>query len=574
MMTFGSFTRRFVKPLALWYIGGFVILAGVNLITLEIPQLAKEVVNDLIAHPDGAAAPAAHIVNTTYAIIGLGFLLIISRTLSRVVIFWPGRKLETGLKAHLFEKVIRAPQAFFLQHGLGDLISRMSNDVGQIRAFFAFGLLQILNVVFLLVFTITKMASMHATLTVLTLVPLLSMLVISRIAMPKMHRLSRENQEALGALTSKVTEAFVNVHVVQANAAEDAFTARSEPENERVYRTNVQLIVIRTVIFPLMTCLSGLSQLAVLFYGGHEAIAGRLTVGDILAFNVYIGMLSFPLTAIGIILPLYQRAKTGLERIGVIDEAKEEGASSTCTSTPTSTSPALLDVRGLTYAHPGASDAAVAGISFSVAPGKKLGLFGRVGSGKSTLLGLIARLADPPPGTIHLDGKDVLALDPRVLRQEVGYALQQAHLFSDTISANLSLGAEPAPSQTDLESAARAAQILPEIEAFKDGWNTQIGEKGLRLSGGQKQRLALARLFLRRQRLILLDDVLSAVDHATERRLIDHINGLGCAMIIASHRGSALKRCDEILIMERGRVVDRGTFEDLAARHPALAVDA
>lgn len=574
MMTFGSFSRRFAKPLALWYIGGFVILAGVNLITLEIPQLAKEVVNDLIAHPDGSAAPAAHIVGTTYAIIGLGFLLIISRTLSRVVIFWPGRKLETGLKAHLFDKVIRAPQSFFLQHGLGDLISRLSNDVGQIRAFFAFGLLQILNVIFLLVFTITKMASMHATLTVLTLVPLLSMLVISRIAMPKMHRLSRENQEALGALTSKVTEAFVNVHVVQANAAEDAFTARSAPENERVYRTNVQLIVIRTVIFPLMTCLSGLSQLAVLFYGGHEAIAGRLTVGDILAFNVYIGMLTFPLTAIGIILPLYQRAKTGLERIGVIDEAAAEGARTSASTTDDTSTNTLLNVRGLTYTHPGASDAAVSGVSFSVAPGKKLGLFGRVGSGKSTLLGLIARLADPPPGTIHLDGKDVLALDPRFLRHEVGYALQQAHLFSDTISANLALGAEPAPTQGDLEAAARAAQILPEIEAFKDGWNTQIGEKGLRLSGGQKQRLALARLFLRRQKLILLDDVLSAVDHSTERRLIDHINSLGCAMIIASHRGSALKRCDEILIMERGTIVDRGRFDELVARHPALAVDA
>jgi ATP-binding cassette subfamily B protein len=195
-------------------------------------------------------------------------------------------------------------------------------------------------------------------------------------------------------------------------------------------------------------------------------------------------------------------------------------------------------------------------------------------AGKSTLFNLITRLLDPAPGQIFLGGKDVLTLDPRAIRLQVGYALQQVHLFSASIRENLAFGISPEPPPEALRRAAAGAQVLTEIESFDHGWDTEIGEKGVRLSGGQKQRLALARLFLRQAPLLLLDDVLSAVDHTTEKRLLDYIYSLGCAMIVASHRGSALKRCDEILILADGRVIDRGPFTALARRHPELARDA
>jgi ATP-binding cassette subfamily B protein len=189
------------------------------------------------------------------------------------------------------------------------------------------------------------------------------------------------------------------------------------------------------------------------------------------------------------------------------------------------------------------------------------------------LFHVLTRLFDPPPGTVLLRGQDVLAVTPRVLRSELGYALQQVHLFSDTIRANLTFGMEREVSDAELAEAAKAAQILDEILSFKDQWNTEIGEKGVRLSGGQKQRLALARLFLRKPRILLLDDVLSAVDHRTEKALIEHIFSTGCAMLVASHRGSALKRCDEVLILAEGRIADRGPYDQIVSRHPELRTE-
>ncbi len=569
-MNYKTYALRFAKPLWPWYACGFVLLAVVNLINLQIPQLAKHIINDMTAHADLSGAPGLAL-----SIVALGALMIIIRSLSRIVVFWPGRKIETETKDYLFQRVLRLTEQFYQKHGMGDLISRLANDVGQLRAFFAFGILQILNVIFLTVFTVYKMTTVHPTLTLYALLPLVIMFVVTRFAMPKMQEYSRANQKAVGALTNHVTESFVNVHVIQANAAKNAFESRVEKDNELVYRTNIQMVVQRTLVFPLMTMLAGGSQLVVLLYGGREVIAGRLTIGDILAFNVYIGLLMFPLGAMGMILALYQRGKTSLERIGEIDSARVEGPSPLASKAPKLAEPPLLEVRNLTFAFDGKSERHVlAHVDLRVEAGKRIGLFGPVGCGKSTLFNLITRLYDPPPGTVFLDGQDVLALDPKEIRRRVGYALQSVHLFSASVKDNLAFGVDPPPSDTELAAAATGAQILPEIMALSDGWNTEIGEKGLRLSGGQKQRLALARLFLRKTPLLLLDDVLSAVDHSTEKRLLDHIYKSTSGLIISSHRGSALKRCEEILVLDQGKVVDRGTFAELAKRRPEIALDA
>jgi ATP-binding cassette subfamily B protein len=212
-------------------------------------------------------------------------------------------------------------------------------------------------------------------------------------------------------------------------------------------------------------------------------------------------------------------------------------------------------------------------LDMQLSEGGRLGLFGPIGCGKSTIMHLVTRLYDPPAGTVFWQGKDVLSLHPHALRKEIAYALQTVHLFSDTIRANLTFGLPEDTPLERLEEACARAQILDEIRGFPQGWSTPIGEKGLRLSGGQKQRLALARLFLRDARLYLLDDVLSAVDHATERKLVDELERPGRALIIASHRGSALRRCDEILVLDKGKVVDRGRFDELLRRHPALGRD-
>lgn len=569
MLTLKTYTQRFVTPLWRWYGAGFLLLAVVNFINLVIPQLAKEAINDLAR---GASEPRT--ANLALGIIGLGVLVTIVRALSRIVLFWPGRRIETTTKSFLFERLLTLPETFYNAYGMGDLISRLSNDVTQLRVFFAFGILQILNVLFLTVFTVSMMANIHTKLTLATMMPLLIMFVITKYAMPKMHASSRDNQKALGELTNRVTESFLNVHVIQANAATEPFTTRIAQENEEVFQTNMRMVYVRTLIFPLMSCLAGLSGLVVLLYGGFEVTKGRLTVGDILAFNVYIGLLTFPLTAMGIIIAVYQRAKTSLVRLSDIDDAAPESILPEATAVPRrEAQPPLLEIRDLTFTFPGSATPTIAALSLQVHEGQRIGLFGRVGAGKSTLMNIVTRLYDPPRGTVFFRGRDILEVPPQELRQEIGYALQSVHLFSASVRENLTFGMTHEVALQDLEKAADGAQMLADIHQLPQGWDTEIGEKGVRLSGGQKQRLALARLLLRKTPLVLLDDVLSAVDHVTERRMIEHLHHLGVAMIIASHRGTALKQCDDVLILGDGHLIDRGPFPDLATRYPELARD-
>lgn len=569
MMTLRSFARRYAAPLWPWYALGLIFLAITNFITLEIPQLAKSVVNNLDKpHPD-----FSHLQMIALAIVGLGVLQILVRSLSRILIFWPGRKLEATAKMDLFGRMMTLPQEFFSKYGMGDLISRLANDIGHLRVFFAFGMLQIFNMIFLLIFTITKMASVNAHLTMICLSPLLLMLVMTRYVLPRIHQFSRENQDALGRLTNRVTEAFVNVHVIQANAAEKAFLSRSEVENQEVYSTNMKMIVLRTLFFPLMASLTSISQLLVLFYGGHEILAGRLSVGDILAFNIYLATLAFPFTSIGIILGVYKRSKTALERLEVFSTEDSEKNFGTALQPREAATP-VFEVRNLTFRYPQSPDVtrgdALRNVSFTVYPKESLGLFGPVGSGKSTLFRLLTRLYDPPRGTVFFHGTDVLDWDPQQLRRHVGYALQSVHLFSDSIRDNLTFGTTEDVTDAEIEEALDDAVINQEVLGFEEGLNTKVGEKGIRLSGGQKHRLALARLFLRPYEALIFDDVLAAVDNQTEAKLIHSIKKRQAAVLLASHRIPALKSCQKILYLKDGEIVDQGSYAELVKRHPEM----
>jgi ATP-binding cassette subfamily B multidrug efflux pump len=560
-----EFGRRYGWPQWRWYLAGFAALAATNWITLEIPQLAKEIVNALAAEPTSDPSAFGGLREIALLIIGLGVFQIVMRSLSRILIFWPGRTIEMQAKSDLFARCLTLPLSFLMRFGMGDLISRLANDVGQLRVFFAFGLLQVANLAFLLVFTITRMASVHLGLTIAAIAPLALMLLVTRFAMPRMQKYSRENQEAIGRLTNRVTEAFVNAHVIQVNAAEDAFVARAERENAEVFTTNMKLVVVRNVIFPLMNCLAGLAQLTVLFYGGYEVMQSRLTVGDIMAFNVYIGFLGFPLTAVGMIIAMYQRAQTAVKRTWEIDLEPAESATRGAVRPPAPDVQKIpiLELRSLTFRWRPDAPPVLENISFQMFEGEKLGIYGPIGSGKSTLFNLVTRVFDPPPGMVFWRGRDVLEIPPAELRSEIGYAQQTVHLFSDTVRANLSYGLPAdARSEARLRRAAQQAEILGDIERFETSWETQIGEKGIRLSGGQKQRLALARMLARDSRLLILDDVMSAVDHETEVRLSKTFHSLGVAMLVATHRPSVLNGCDRVLMLDAGRVARLGPWRE------------
>jgi len=559
------FTRLFAVELWPWYLGGTIFLAVTNIIALEIPQLAKEIVNALDAHTSGEDG---HLARVALAIVGLGLTQIIVRSFSRILIFWPGRKLEASSKSYLFARALQLPQTFFDRFGMGDLISRLSNDLGQLRIFYAFAVLQVLNLMFISVFTLYKMLSVHQRLTIIALSPILIMLVITRYVMPQLQKFTKRNQEAIGTLTNKVTESFTNIHVIQSNAAERSFHRLIEAENQKVFDTDMKVLLLRTLFFPLISSMTGLAQLIVLFLGGTLVVRGELSVGDILAFNIYLSYMAFPLTSIGIIISIYQRAKTALERLEPLFVEPVEGPDAPSQKAHTDTP--ILDIQQLSFQYPGTERKTLKAINFRVNKGEMLGICGPVGSGKSTLFQLLTRIYNPPEGTIFYRGQDINALPPEQLRTEIGFGLQRVHLFSATIRENLGFGMEPKPTQAELDAAARAAQIDREIHSFTEGWNTQIGEKGIRLSGGQKQRLALARLFLRQTPVLLLDDVLSAVDNITEARLITELRKRAGTMLICSHRSSVLHLCDRVLLLKDGQLLDEGSFQDLMRRHPEL----
>ena len=550
--------KLYAAPQWHFYLGGTIALIITNIIVLEIPLLAKQIIDTLAARGELKTLSSVAI-----SIILLGLSQVIIRTTSRILIFWPGRALEANLKADVFYRILIAPLVDIISYSVGELTSRLNNDVTQLRIFFAFGALQVLNVIFISIFTISKMASIDSTLTALAISPMLLMLVLTKVVMPHLYKSMRENTEALGRLTAKVSEAFSQVHVVQMMNAVPAIASRLEPDNFSIFQSNSRTIWLRTLTWPVMTVLIGLSQFATLTWGGKQIMAGQLTVGDIMAFNIYIGMLTFPFASLGIILNVYQRAKPAAERIQMVKTITPETILTAPAKKSSKEGRHLLEVNHLSFRWPDGRSG-VENISFTVDPGERIGVFGKIGSGKSTLFNLLTKLYPIAEGQAYLDGKDLQFTSPEHVRNLIGYAQQTPLLFSESIKSNMCLGYEDSNVPlAALRDAARQADILDDIEKFPESWDTLIGERGIKLSGGQKQRLALARLLLRKTKIIILDDVLSAVDHETENKLITALLGTKAALIIASHRISILKPCQKIMVLDGGKMIAFGPYEQV-----------
>lgn len=559
-------TKKFAFPLWEWYLGGLIFMGITSYITLEIPTLSKQVINALVNDPGNISS----LEGLSLLIISLGLLQIAVRSISRILIFKPGRQLEANIRNYFFSRFLQLPQSFIDNFGMGDLISRLSNDIGKLRAFYAFGILQMMNIFFLTIFSLQRMIETHLMLTVYTLIPLLTMILVARIGTPRLHAAADEGNRNRGTLTNKVTEAFVNVHTVQSYVANEAFINRMEEENLNVYNSNLRMVLIRSLMFPMIMLLAGFSSIVVLYYGGLEITAGRLSVGDIMAFMAYLGILGFPLAALGMVITLTQSAKAATQRLQELASEEIERAHKTPTKQSianTDTAP-LLEIKNLSFTYPTHEeekqrDMALQNINMIVMDGEKIGLCGPVGGGKSTLFQLITRIYEPPEGTIFWRGQDVLSLEPEKLRQNIGYALQTAHLFSDSIKNNLLFGHDNKTFTEEVVNATKAAQIYDDIEEFPNKWETEIGEKGVRLSGGQKQRLALSRILLAHPKLYLLDDITSALDQKTEASVLEEIEKTKNSMIICSHRVSALKSCDKIFLLQEGKIISSGSLQDL-----------
>ncbi len=488
----------------------------------------------------------------------------VMRVLSRITIFTGGRNVEYELRAVLLARLHKLGPSFFRRMPTGEIMSRATNDLGQVRLLLGFGVLNVVGSSCTLASAFFVMATRSVRLTLAVLVVLPLLVLVTRTFSSRMFRANRENQEAIGRMSDRVLASLAGVRVVRSFALESAEERAFAAQNEDYLQKNLTLARVRGAMGPMMGWINAVGVVIVFWYGGTLVLSGAMTKGDFVAFWMALQRLIWPLLALGFVLSIVQRGRAGYERLRVIFDAVPE--------VPSGALPAPERVLGavrvehLSFKY--GDRAVVDDVSFSVPAGGSLAIVGRTGSGKSTIAVLLARLLPTPAGTVFLDGADICELPLATVRASIGYAQQDAFLFSTTVTRNIGYSLDEPDSLAGMDtvrSAAREAQVLPEIESLPEGFDTVVGERGVQLSGGQRQRVALGRALVREPPVLVLDDPLSAVDAKTEAAILAAIERQAAhrTVILITHRVAAARRCSSAVVLDGGRVVEQGTHDEL-----------
>ncbi len=563
------FLRQYAVPFLPAYLVGAAALVATNWINVLVPDYVRRVIDAI-----GGSRPAAVWRGHLWVIAGLGAAVIVTRTLSRVLFFNPGRTIEYRLKNDYFRHLLRLPPEFFERYRIGELISRGTSDMMSVRAVIGYATLQLFNISLALVLALGRMVAIDAWLTVACVVPLVAGGFAMRAGIRALIQRYRRAQEQLARLSDTVMDSYAGISVIAAFGAHERLAQRFDADNDRFLRIFREMIWLRATVLPIVVVTGALASVILLGWGGHRVVAGEMTVGQMAAYAAYIGIAVGALQSSGWTINAIQRGLVSLRRVYEILDApaapEQEGPDvSLGEGRPVDAAARCLHYR---FAGGGAGEAArevLRAITFHVPPGGTLGVFGPTGAGKSTLVNLLARLLWPPAGTLFVAGRDVTEIPRRPLRRSVAVVAQTAFLFSRTVRENVAFSV--LPEQIDdkrVVEALRLAAFDRDLEQLPQGLDTPVGERGFTLSGGQRQRLALARALYRDCELLLLDDVLSAVDHETEQRLVETIRRRAGkhTTLIVSHRISALRHADCILVLENGRITARGTHEELVAQ--------
>ena len=542
------------------YLAGVGMVAISSLLATQIPHLLG-LVTDLLR---SGKADARVIAGLAGAIFAVGSLRVFTGWAGRILVHYKGRKLTWRLRRELFSKWCALPPAYYHSQRTGDLISHALSDVDIIGDLMTLGLNQMANGVALLLGAVWLMAANTGwRLTVASLGPLLIIPVLVDRLGPVIRARSHRAQEALGAMSQALEETVEGIRAIKAFGMEQRFGDRFNMRVEAIADEKLEqarLFAIFAALVPLMVNLGFVLSLG---YGGFLVFEHAISVGDFVALTLYLALLRMPLEQLGNVVNIVQRALPSLDRIDRLLRVLHDSPDrrTTLARLPLR---GFLRVKGLSFSYPGGHEV-LHDVSFTVRPGETLGIIGAVGSGKSTLADLLLRLYDPPEGTISIDGRDILDYPLEQLRQGMAYVPQDGFLFSGTVLENIGFSDEH-PDPVKAKRCARLAAVHDTILEFADGYGTEIGDRGLRLSGGQKQRLAIARMLYKEAPIRILDDSLSAVDPATEQRILGNLKelqGSDSISIIISHRLSAVCDADRILVLESGRIVEEGCHEEL-----------
>lgn len=527
-------------------------------------------------------------------ILGVACVRAVFQFLMRRIIIGASREIEYDIRNAFFTRLQQMPLGYYQARRTGDLMSRATNDLNAVRMMIGPAVMYSASTILIFAVAIVLMVSIDPRLTLIALIPLPMVSVSVKYFGSAIHKRFESIQAQLADLSAVVQEALAGVRVVRAYNQERHEIARFSAANDEYIQRNRILIRLQGMFYPSMTLFLGFGALLVLWVGSREVIRGRITLGEFVAFNSYLVMLSWPMIAFGWVTNMLQRGMASWKRmLEVMDAVPEISDAHVTGGGRTVSLTGDIDIRHLTFTYPGAEHPVLDDVSLRIERGQTVAFVGATGSGKSTLISLLPRLHEPPAGTVFMDGVDVREIPLERLRGAIGFVPQEPFLFSDTIAENIGFGVRPTfepkgSIQPDaghwnpgtgspildggsrparLHEVAAIARLDKDIESFPNGYRTAVGERGITLSGGQKQRTALARALMVDPRVLILDDAMSAVDTYTEEEILSRLKGVmrERTAIIVAHRISTVRDSDQIFVLDRGRVVERGDHNTLVA---------
>ncbi len=541
---------------------GVASLVVVDILQLLIPRITKHAIDDLTYF----ALDARQLMRYALLIMLLASFIAVFRYVWRRCLIGASRKIERDLRDRLFFHLQTLDAVYFDKTSTGDLMARVTNDINSIRMASGFGLVALTDAVFLGTAAIGFMAYINLELTLYSLIPMPLIVFFTRIFGRRMHRMYQNVQAAFSDMTEAVRERFSGIRVIKAFARQEMETAAFDQISSRYIRQNMQLTRVTGTFFPMMVFFANASTAIVLFLGGRQTITAVITPGDFVAFISYLGLLTWPMMAMGWVTNMIQRGRASLDRINQVLTVD-----ATVGDVPGAVSVAGINREivcdGVSFTYPTGTTPSLQNVSLTLPAGRTLFVLGPPGSGKTTLANLLARRYDPDAGIIRLDGRDIRDIKIDDLHRLITLMPQEPFLFSATVRENITFDPTVPDEDPRLAAACRNAGLDETIQSFPSGFETITGEKGVILSGGQKQRVALARAFYHQTPVLILDDPVSQVDPETADRIMDALGLLtrGKTVLLISHRPSLARFADAIIVLKEGRVIERGSHAELLA---------